>query len=324
LINGIGQDVVLHGVDRMGTEYVCVQRPGIFDGPSDQASITAIKSWRTNAVRVPLNEDCWLGINGVPAAYGGAAYQQAIKNYVNLLNQNGLYVILDLHWAAPGTTKATGQLPMPNMDHSPTFWSQVATAFKGNNAVLFDLYNEPIPNGNTDTTAAWKCWRDGSAGGTCTGLAYQAAGMQALLDAVRATGASNVVMVGGVQWANTLWTNSADNWLTYKPADPLNNLAASIHFYNWTWCMTVTCYNGEVAPVAAQVPVVAGELGNNSCDATWWNTIMSWLDGKQIGYLAWVWNTTGTNCSDIKLILDYTGTPSAYGLVYKTHLAGLP
>ena len=27
-----------------------------------------MKAWNINAVRVPLNEDCWLGINGVASA----------------------------------------------------------------------------------------------------------------------------------------------------------------------------------------------------------------------------------------------------------------
>ena len=34
-----------------------------------------MKTWSINAVRVPLNEDCWLGINGVKPQYGGAAYR---------------------------------------------------------------------------------------------------------------------------------------------------------------------------------------------------------------------------------------------------------
>ena len=46
LVSAGGQQVVLHGVDRSGTEYACVQGNGIFDGPSDQASITAMKTWR--------------------------------------------------------------------------------------------------------------------------------------------------------------------------------------------------------------------------------------------------------------------------------------
>jgi endoglucanase len=75
LVDGAGHPIRLLGVDRSGTEYACAQGWGIFDGPSDAASVAAISSWDTNAVRVPLNEDCWLGINGVSSAYGGAAYE---------------------------------------------------------------------------------------------------------------------------------------------------------------------------------------------------------------------------------------------------------
>src|SRR6516162_2747083 len=39
LVNASGQRVVLHGVDRSGTEFMCVQKGGIFDGPDSVASI---------------------------------------------------------------------------------------------------------------------------------------------------------------------------------------------------------------------------------------------------------------------------------------------
>src|SRR5213082_1383563 len=74
LVNASGQAIRLLGVNRSGTEYACIQGWGIFDGPNDATSVRAIASWRTNAVRVPLNEDCWLAINGAPAAYSGTAY----------------------------------------------------------------------------------------------------------------------------------------------------------------------------------------------------------------------------------------------------------
>ena len=221
LVDGAGQPVRLLGVNRSGTEYACIQGWGIFDGPSDAASVQAIAAWKTNAVRVPLNEDCWLGINGVPAAYGGANYRAAITNYVSLLNLYGLVAILELHWSAPGTTAATGQQPMPDRDHSPQFWRQVATVYKGNSSVIFDLFNEPYPDGNRDTAEAWRCWRDG---GSCAGIGYQVAGMQELVDAVRGTGATNVIMLGGVQYAARL-----SQWLAYKPADPTGKLAAAWH-----------------------------------------------------------------------------------------------
>jgi endoglucanase len=188
---------VLHGVDRSGTEYQCVHGYGIFDGPNDAASVQAIAAWHTNAVRAPLNEDCWLGINGINPAYAGANYQQAIGAYVNLLNQNGMVAILDLHWNAPGSNLATGQEPMPDADHSVTFWTSVANYFKSNSSVIFDLYNEPYPDNNQDTTAAWTCWKNG---GTCSGVPFQTAGMQTLVTSVRNTGSQNVIMLGGVEY----------------------------------------------------------------------------------------------------------------------------
>src|SRR2546425_10106006 len=95
LVDAAGHRVRLRGVNRSGTEYACAQGWGIFDGPSDQASITAIATWHVHLVRVPLNEDCWLAINGVDPRYSGANYRRAITGYVHLLERNGMNVILD-------------------------------------------------------------------------------------------------------------------------------------------------------------------------------------------------------------------------------------
>jgi endoglucanase len=116
-----------------------------------------MKTWNINAVRVPLNEDCWLDINCGSSTYCGTGYQQTIETFVNLITSSGLAVIVELHWSAPGSATATKQDPMPNADHSPSFWTGVATAFKNNTAVIFDLFNEPFPDGNQDTTKGWQC-----------------------------------------------------------------------------------------------------------------------------------------------------------------------
>jgi hypothetical protein len=315
LVNAAGQTVTLHGVNRPGTDYACIQGWGFIDGPSDAASVAAIKSWKgVNVVRVLMNEDCWLGINGSPAAYSGGVYQQFIKNWVSLLNQNGLYVILEIQWSAPGGGLATGQQPMLDMDHAPTMWTQVATAFKGNNAVIFEPHNEPYPDNNQNTTAAWTCWRDG---GSCSGVGFQAAGAQTMVNTIRATGATNVIGLTGVQYANAM-----TGWLAYKPNDPLNNLAADWHVYNFNRCMTVSCYDAEIAPVAAAVPVIATEIGCDPYDGPFMTSLMNWLDAHGVSYVAWAWDTWGAANS---LLSGYDGTPqSPYGVLVKNHLAALP
>ena len=163
--------VRLLGVNRSGQEFKCIQSGspgslgwGIFDGPTDLSSVRTIASWKANAVRIPLNEDCWLGINGVSASYGGPAYQAAIAGYVNTIHQAGLYVILDLHWNAPGTVAAASQQPLPDADHAVDFWTSVATTFSSDPATVFDLYNEPFLYGSylQDSNGdPWACWLDG-------------------------------------------------------------------------------------------------------------------------------------------------------------------
>lgn len=320
LLNAAGQAVVLRGVDRSGTEYACVQDWGIFSGPTDAASVKAIAAWHVNVVRVPLNEDCWLSINGVDPAYAGDAYRQAIGDYVSLLNHYGMAVILDLHWSAPGDQSAQDQAPMPDQDHSIAFWQSVATTFKDNSSVLFDVFNEPYPDSNQDSTAAWTCWRDG---GTCPGISYTVAGMQTLVSAIRATGATNVIMLGGVQYANAL-----SQWLSYAPSDPLHDLVASWHSYNGQQCATRSCWNAVVAPVIAQVPLITGEIGEDDCAAGFINRLMNWLDAHGAGYLAWSWNVTDDGvchvgeASSIELLKRYSGAPlSGYGRGYRNHLA---
>ena len=182
---------------------------------------SSLASWKTNAVRVLLNEDCWLNINNAPAQYSGSNYQHAIVNYVNLLNQYGLYVVLALSSTGDGTLQSTKQQPMLDRDHAPDFWKSVATTFKGNTKVIFDIFGEPFPDDNQDTTAGWQCWKDGGACVTRrdTSTPYVAAGMQELVTAVRGTGATNVIMLGGIQFSNAL-----SQWLTANPLTSIDFL----------------------------------------------------------------------------------------------------
>jgi hypothetical protein len=320
LLDGANQPVVLRGVNRSGTEYACIQGWGFFDGPSDLASAQAIAAWGANAVRIPMNEDCWLSINGLHPAYSGAAYQNAIMGYVATVQAAGLVPILELHWTGAGTTRAIGQQPMLNRDHSVAFWQQVASAYKNNTGVVIDHHKEPYPDRNSDTDAAWDCWKNGTTAAnaaTCpgSGLYYQAAGMQELVDAVRATWATNPILLGGVQYANAL-----SQWLAYKPQDPTGNLMAAWHVYNFNICNSTACYDATAAPVAATVPLVTTEIGENDCGTAMLNALMTWLDSHNAGYLAWTWDTWGTACGRLSLITNYAATPTAYGQAFKDHL----
>jgi endoglucanase len=327
LVDAGGAQVVLHGVDRSGTEYMCVQGNGIFDGPFRKASVEAMRRWDVNAVRVPLNEACWNAESYVNPAYAGATYRNAIRRYVNLLNANGMVAVLDLHWtdgaytgpsAGCSSAEAVCQKPMPDAAQSIPFWTSVAKTFKGNDAVIFDLFNEPYPERATGGSEAegWRCWLHG--GNDCVGISYKVAGMQPLVSAVRKTGARNVIMLGGLEYANDL-----TQWLAHKPADPDHNLAASWHSYNFNTCSTKACWISQIAPVIRKVPVIAGEIGENDCADTYISPLMRWLDHKHTSYLAWAWNADFNCSSGPGLITSYAGHPTGYGTGYRRHLRHL-
>jgi len=208
------------------------------------------------------------------------------------------------------------QKPMPDAAQAIPFWTSVARAFKGNDAVIFDLFNEPFPDQATGSeTAGWQCWLSG---GSCPGIGYQVAGMQSLVNAVRSTGARNVLMLGGLAWSNDL-----TQWLANKPTDPDHNLAASWHSYNFNTCSNKTCWLSQVAPVIAKVPVIAGEIGENDCASGYIHPLMRWMDHRHASYLAWAWNADFNCNSGPGLVSSYTGTPTAYGKGYRAHLRRL-
>ncbi len=348
LVNAGGKPVLLHGVNRSGTEYACIQGYGIFDGPSNAASVRAMAAWHMNAVRLPLNEDCWLNVNtkGISRKYVGSSYRRAVMRYVRLLNRYGMDVLLNLHWNGPGKLQALGQQPMPDADHTPAFWRSLARTFKNNPYVLFDLYDEPYPDDDRNTAAAWTCWLRGGQGHEpgshkrCPGVTYydakgrdthrvfRAVGMQELVNVVRGTGAKQVIVMDGVAYSDYL-----NGWLSHEPRDPLHNLAASWHPYDFNPCgNSRRCWNRHIAPVARTVPLIAGETGEDDCSGQYLNRLLPWLDAHHASYLAWTWDVWyGKKChihrgpnGEISVIASYKGTPfPGMGVEYKQHLAAL-
>jgi endoglucanase len=325
-VNERGRPIRLLGFNHAGAEYECIEGTGIFDTPNgeppDAGLVRAMRSWRgTTAVRVPLNEQCWLGLPSAPARFSGAAYRSAVATFVTRLNDAGIVAVLDLHRSAPADAASKQQEQMPDHDHSVDFWRSVATTFGHRKAVVFDLFNEPFPYAETDSARAWRCWRDGGCRLTSvnSGKPYVAAGMTELIAAVRSTGARNVVLAGGLHWAESM-----THWLTYRPRDPLRQLAASFHAYSFNeYCASVACYERDLKTLLRTVPLFVGEIGptltrgsagiDQNCPRSavmaggFATTTLDWLDAHGASWTAWSWNRW-TDCW--ALIGSFDGTPT--------------
>jgi hypothetical protein len=342
LVTAVGNcPVVLKGVDVPGMEY-----NEFGDGPSGSSpngNLTSVKvavtQWGANFVRLPLNQDRWLG-TACSAASNAVTYQQDVENIVNWCNANNVYVLLDLHWSDLGVagagnvcgglttvtptcqTYSGGQHDMPD-DNSTLFWQSVAgqSWVKNNPAVLFDLYNEPggatLPtmcggsSGLNTSASGWDLWRNGGEeAATADGIAYHTPGMQGLLNTIRAAGANNLIVAGGINWAFDLrglaWYN---DWLTDTKTG--YGVMYATHFYPWKsgsyGCTTPGCgldtapsFEVPVTGVLGVQPIVVSEygpyVGNGATDPDQFvPNVLAWINGGntagvQLNSSAWCLN----------------------------------
>ena len=191
-----GETVRLQGVNIPSLEW-----SDTGDSQLMQSVDTALSVWHANVIRLPLSQDRWFGMVDKQLD-DGAAYRKVVDNVVQAVSAKHAYVIIDLHWSNGGAWgKDIGQHNMPDLN-SIFFWKDAAAHFANNPAVLFDLYNEPHD-------VSWDIWKSGgmvteSDKKRGTEKTYRTPGLQKLLDTVRATGAKNIVVAGGLDWAYDL------------------------------------------------------------------------------------------------------------------------
>ena len=348
LIDASGQVVQLRGMNYSGFEFVAIQGwspddpSGAQAGQSGGPNWAAISGWHANVIRLPLNEASWLGYSCtdtdgvVHNPDPGGNYRSAIATQVAQANAAGIYVVLVLHWAAPGTACPMLQTQMADADHSLDFWTSVANTYKSNPAVMFCLFNEPFFNFEFSGEDDWSYLMFGT-GGSFTGYPatsnrgtwqtvkkpWKVASYQEMIDTVRATGATNVVLIGGMDYASNF-----SGWLAHKPHDPLDQMAVSWHAYPTygapfgTYAASQPNHAPEVfteilAIRAAGTPVVVSESGGQNSPGTVGAalsaTITAFADANDISYLAWAWDVW--DLPDNVLIKDVNGTPTdGYGV----------
>jgi endoglucanase len=331
-----GRGISLRGVNWTGPAFDCTHGGGVGE-PLARRAVQALLAWHINVVRVGVAEDCWLGINGAPIGMTASAYRQWLAHDLRVLHRHGIYTEVGLTYAAPGSRLSDHQPAMPDRDHSVTFWRSFARWFKSEPDTFFGLFGEPSPPSRNENQ--WLCWREG--GPACPtvrywGRSYAAAGMQELVDIIRAAGSVLPISVSGVHWATDL-----SGWLRYEPRDPLHQLLAEWHQYpgdepcydfsGHAVRNDVACWNGVIGQLAKHVPVFNGEAGEYAhSDACKWRALpsyLAWAEAHRVGYALWSWGPPIPRtipCENMALIEDYSGKPTPiYGWGYRHWLSGL-
>jgi endoglucanase len=326
-----GNPVQLRGVNR--PYFTQCNYNGYTDGPVDQGSITTMLSWDINVVRVPVNESCWLGLAGQPSdGQSATAYQQSVEDYVNLLGQNGLYVILSLGETAPPGYAAGGIDTLPDEANAPTFWQQATAAFKSDRWVIFDLVNE-VAISQYDTTMSettiWNCWLNGCSNvpsvADPTAPPFTSAGMQQLVNTVRASDATTPLLIGSPDY-----DFDKSLFASYPLSDPDHQLLYDVHLYDFAdfeidssddsspsaeagAVQAADSYlSATIVPIAQTAPMVIGELGQQDCDDTGTGTApfvtgvlgdvdeLDASDGVMLSVLGWAWDANDDNGTEVQ------------------------
>lgn len=242
-----GKEIILRGVNVDSLEW----------NPRGEqvmkSALVALDEWKSNCIRLPIRENYWFGRDATQKD-GGKAYRELVDNIVILAANRGAYTMLDLH-----------RFRAPKAEHVE-FWRDVATKYKNHPAVIFELFNEPHGT-------SWEVWRNGgfvaekakaadednflnAADKAKNANGFQSVGMQALVDAVRGTGAKNIVIAGGLDWAYDLSGVMKGFALDEKGG---NGLMYATHIYagkrDW---------KGKVLAAAEKYPIMVSELGANT------------------------------------------------------------
>ena len=256
-----------------------------------QPELDAARAWNANTLRFQVSQR-GLADPGVSGA-DRASYLAKVVSGVQLARSSGFVVIVSLQDQDLSCGPAH---PLPS-DMSLSAWQVLAPALGDDAGVMFELFNEP----NVDpTTAGWQQWRQGGTGPT-SNLGDTPVGHQALVDAIRGLGATNVLIADGVDLAEKLRG-------LVPLTDPLGQLMYGVHPYYFdpgpTW------WDQNYGTAAASVPVIATEWNYKAdrCGTVREQLapdLLAYLRTRNIGMLAHAFDVPGTTITS-----DWTWTPT--------------
>ncbi|MEZ0385559.1 MAG: cellulase family glycosylhydrolase, partial [Verrucomicrobium sp.] len=296
-----GKEVWLQGMNVASLEW------SVRGEQIQKSIVVGIEQWKGNVIRLPIKDDYWFGKD---VDDGGASYRAVVDQAITLAANRGAYLVLDLH-----------RYRAPRKEHLD-FWKDAAARYKDHPAVIFDLINEPHG-------VSWEVWRDGGFveekrkdGDEDAFLTpeeklhnkhgFQSPGMQAMLDAVRSTGAKNMVLVGGLDYAYELDGIVKGYGLKDESG---NGIIYACHIYPWK-----RNWQKMLLDAAAIHPILLGEVGADAKKMdfmphesqenaeTWVPAILGLIQKHRLNWTAWCFHPSASP----RMLVDWTYTPTPF------------
>ena len=231
-------------------------------------------AWGANTIRFQVSQR---GLDPTDLL-SSQAYLDRITAGVALARAHGLVVILSIQDQGPSGGDSHAQPSEATIRD----WQTLTSLFNGDQNVMYEIFNEPQ---NRPTPDGWAVWRNGGPPERNQGT--PAVGHQRVLEAIRATGATNVVIADAGQFGQRL-----DGIPLLH--DPLGQVAYGVHPYLTHTLRFPQDWEPGFGFLRTQYPVIATEWSAVSfvrfCKPEWATTaplLLDYLRRRDIGMLAW-------------------------------------
>ena len=222
--------------------------------------------WFTKVIRIPVYPQDSPDFNS-PFKFNpdnNDFYDNLLRPVVDYCAEKNVYAVIDWHYITNTYDK---------VDQTSEFWAYMAQRFADDNHVIFELFNEPVNTGGSDTDN-WLSVRDD---------------MQTWIDIVRTYAPHNLILVGTPRWSQII-APTAD----YPVSD--NNVIYVAHIYPYHWLSNNSYYTSSVVTAAAAHPVIVGEWGFisdagagilNGTAGNYGEPLKEFLEENRISNIAW-------------------------------------
>lgn len=218
LVDTSGQPLLLRGL--MAPDPARLAEKGKFE----RTFYAEMAAAGANVIRIPIHPERWERDPDYLWRY--------LDPIVTWNGENGAYTILDLHFIGNIETGGGDQMPdiaQPSKDFTLMFWRQVAGYFKDTPNVIFEIFNEPQAISAAD-------WRRNA---------------EEVITVIRSTGANQLIIVGGIDYAKDL------SWVLSQPVAG-ENIAYAAHIFP---AHQSTSWDTWFGDVSSKYPVLVTEWG---------------------------------------------------------------
>ncbi|GAA5159332.1 glycoside hydrolase family 5 protein [Viridibacterium curvum] len=299
--------LLYRGVSLAGAEFGEGSLPGTYNTHyvyPNQGEVDYFLGKKMNVARLPFR---WERLQpNLNTAFDSTELGR-LDTFVVAATAKGMNVVLDPHNYARWYGNLVGSSGLPNSAFAD-FWSRLAARYKSNPRVIFALMNEP----HDMSTETWL------------------SAANAAIAAIRAAGASNLILVPGNAWTGAHswsqnWYGTANASVMLGVVDSGNNYAYEVHQYldgdssgTSASCNSTTIGSERLANFTSWLKTnnrkgFLGEFagGNNAtCQAAIGN-MLSHLESNKDVWIGWTWWAAGPWWGSYMFTLEPSGSTDA-------------